>query len=251
MPGRKNLNMSSGVYNQPTGYHNRRSIRLRGYDYSNPGYYFVTICIDDRKQHLFGEVVDAKMVENEYCKIIRDELTLTERMRPNVKIDEFVIMPNHMHIIFNICDIPVGTMVGAYCNTPLRSNINTRHQPNIDTPLRSDINTPQRPNLDAVTGSGHESKFVSPSKTIGAIVRGIKSTVTKQINILRHSPGIAVWQRNYYDHIVRDQTSLYFIRNYIRENPSHWDNDAEYHINREINEFDMEEVEPAMKKAAP
>ena len=209
--------MSIGIYNQHTGYHNRKSIRLPGFDYSQPGYYFVTVCIHDRTQRLFGDVVNAEMIENEYGGIVRNELMLTEQMRPNIKIDTCVIMPNHIHVIF-------GVGVGAYCNTP-------QHTPQ---------HTPKHTSKHVQ--STRKTTFASPSGTIGAIVRGIKSTSTKQINLLRNSPGIPVWQRNYYERIVRDEKALFAIRNYIRKNPVNWFNDSKIHIEREICKFEMKET---------
>jgi putative transposase len=78
--------MSNGIYSKSTGYHNRRSIRLPGYDYSQLGYYFVTICIVDRKQKLFGEVVDGRVVTNEFGLIVQNEILRTEQMRANEKM---------------------------------------------------------------------------------------------------------------------------------------------------------------------
>jgi putative transposase len=95
------------------------------------------------------------------------------------------IVPNHFHVILFFREIPA---IGTFLNTP---------------PNNTHRKTP----------------FASPSKTVGAVIRGIKSTTTKQINILRNSPGIPIWQRNYYEHIIRDEKSLFFIRRYIRENP--------------------------------
>ncbi|MGB7566561.1 MAG: hypothetical protein WBM07_01765, partial [Chitinivibrionales bacterium] len=114
--------MSNGIYNQYTGYHNRRSIRLRGYDYSHSGYYFVTICIQDRSKRLFGDVADGKMVLNEIGGIVQNELLITEKMRPNIKIDEYIIMPNHVHIVINIrrgtaCRAQIGIAPNFYEGT--------------------------------------------------------------------------------------------------------------------------------------
>jgi len=71
-------------------------------------------------------------------------------------------------------------------------------------------------------------KFKSPSQTIGAIIRGYKSSVTKQINTLREMPGVPVWQRNYYEHIICDEKSYHKISEYIINNPIHWQDDKYY-----------------------
>ena len=189
--------------------HNRRSIRLKGYDYSQPGLYFITMCTKDR-QHLFGHVERGKMIYNAFGEIAYKEWTKTAEIRDNVDILEYVIMPNHMHgIVLIKGDMivesvgPVGP-VGAYGHTPPLGN----------TP-------PQQ--------SNKLSQFKSPSKTIGAIVRGYKGAVTKQINILRQMPGVPVWQRNYYEHIIRNERAYQRIAEYILNNPLKWQEDK-FHV---------------------
>ena len=95
--------------------HHRRSIRLKGYDYSQPGRYFITICTYQRIC-LFGEIVNDKMILNSFVKIVDEEWQRTARIRPNIECDAYIIMPNHMHGIIIIHDTPVG----AHCNMPLR-----------------------------------------------------------------------------------------------------------------------------------
>ena len=164
--------------------HHRRSIRLKGYDYSQPGLYFITICVHNR-EHLFGEIVGGKMEMNDAGKIAEQEWLKTAEMRENVELLEYVIMPNHMHGIILLNDRG-GTM---------------RRAPTIE-------------------------QFGKPtSNTIPTIVRGYKSAVTKKINMLRNMPGVPVWQRNYYEHIIRDQKSYYHIAKYIRNNPQKWQDD--------------------------
>lgn len=102
--------------------HNRQSIRLKGYDYSSPGFYFVTICVAD-KYHLFGNIIEKKIVTNEYGKIAKEEWLRTENLRDNVRLDEFAIMPNHVHGIIQL----IGNGSRGYCNTPLlKMNLNPR-----------------------------------------------------------------------------------------------------------------------------
>jgi REP element-mobilizing transposase RayT len=150
---------------------------LEGYDYSQSGAYFVTICTHN-KELLFEEEEVKRILEKEWLN--------TGRIRQNVILDGFVVMPNHLHGIIVITD-----SVGAYCNTPL------------------------------------QNRFKSPSKTVGSIIRGFKSTTTRQINLLRETPGNPIWQRNYYDHIIRNEYELNKIREYIQNNPLKWDLDKE------------------------
>ncbi len=159
------------------GIHYRRSIRLKGYDYSQKGAYFVTICAYNREL-LFEDEGTKRILEKEWLS--------TRDIRQDVVIDEFAVMPNHLHGIIVITD-----GVGAYCNTPL------------------------------------QNRFKSPSKTVGAIIRGFKSTTTKQINLVRNTPRSPIWQRNYYDHIIRNEYELNKIREYIQNNPLKWDLDKE------------------------
>jgi REP element-mobilizing transposase RayT len=155
--------------------HHRRSIRLKGYDYTQAGAYFVTFCA---WQHecLFGEIVDGEMHLNDYGRVVEEEWLRTAEVRPNVDLDAFVIMPNHIHGIIVICIDPVGA--------------SRRLAP---------TNTPTR----LVAGS------------LGAIIGQIKSVTTKRINVLRSMPGQAVWQRNYYERIIRSEAALDNIRQYI------------------------------------
>jgi len=167
----------------------RRSLRLKGYDYSRPGAYFVTICTHDRVC-LFGEVVEGEMVPNIFGRIVQEEWFRSAGIRQEIELrpDEFVVMPNHLHGIVWI--IPAGvsmTPVGAHGRAPLRR----------------------------------------APRSLGAFVAGFKSTATRRINARRGTPGTVVWQRNYYEHIIRDERSLDRIREYIAANPLQWDLDIE------------------------
>jgi REP element-mobilizing transposase RayT len=132
------------------------------------------------------------MILNEFGQRVEMEWMKTPTIRPNVTLDEFVIMPDHMHAIVTID----WTHTGAYGHTP-------RHPTDPCTPTKS--------------------PFRSPSHTIGAIVRGFKSATTKTINQMRQSPGEPVWQRNYHEIIVRDQRALQNMREYTQQNPIKWE----------------------------
>lgn len=227
------IKMAKGVTTL-SGYHNRRSIRLKGFDYSKSGFYFVTICIHDSKQPLFGEIVDGSMRLNGYGKIVLDEWMKTSKIRDTVKIDEFIIMPNHMHGVIQICSNNQDNTVGAYCHTP--SNENKINGAYVDTPLRE--NQTNGTNVDTPLPENQMQKLKSPSNTVGSIVRGFKGVAKIAINILRNTPGKAVWQRNYHEHIVRDDRSLSRIRQYIRNNPLQWSiKNAENHLHTEVEAF--------------
>ncbi len=163
--------------------HKRRSIRLKKYDYSKPGAYFITICTQNKKC-LFGEIIDGEMLLNEMGCIVKNEWLKTKQLRKNIECNVFVVMPNHFHSIVEINESYKGVLQYA------------------------------------------PTKMQSPSKTIGAIVRGFKSAVTKQINKLQQTPGKKLWQRNYYEHIIRDEDDYNQIYEYINNNILKWELDS-------------------------
>ena len=186
--------------------HHRRSIRLQGYDYSQVGMYFVTVCTEERES-LFGEVVKGEMVENEYGKAARTCWEEIPHHFQRAELDVFVVMPNHMHGILIIADktrTPHAS-VGAQHAAPL--------------PWRA-----SRPS-------------VSPG-SLGAIVRSFKSATTNRINDLRGTPGLPLWQRNYHEHVIRNEEDLRRVREYIQTNPLRWELDRENPARRGEDEFD-------------
>jgi len=192
--------------------HHRRSIRLQGYDYSGEGLYFITICCHN-KVCLFGHVVNGTMVLNEYGQIAFSEWMKTPEIRPNVELDEFIVMPNHIHVIIRI------TRRGELHSPNIESNssdfgVDSRGV--LNTPdFMGECNSPQ-----PYSPQRYSPQLQGPSQTIGAIVRGYKSAVTKQLNQL--GIGRKVWQRDYYEHIIRNEQSYYNISKYIVNNPAKW-----------------------------
>ena len=179
--------------------HKRRSIRLQDYNYSQPGEYFITICTYNHECS-FGDIVGEEMRLNKFGKIVQEEWLRTAQIRADVELDSFIVMPNHIHGI-----IVLTEPVGANCHSPQEKHDNnsTNNGAYIDTPLL-------------------KTKFHSPSGTIGAIIRGFKSAATKRINELCSTPGISVWQRGYYEHIIRNDNDLDNVREYIVNNPIKW-----------------------------
>jgi len=207
-----------GVSHTPQSHtpHHRRSIRLKGYDYSANGMYFITICTKNR-QHLFGDVADGEMVLNETGQIVKSEWLNTVNVRQGeVILHDFVVMPNHFHALIEIC------RRRGVSNTPL-SHTSISHASISHTPNNGVCDTTEGV-CDTTKGVCDTTKGVcdtplrSPSKSLGAIVRGFKSTVSKQI-------GFSVWQRNYHEHIIRDSRDFEKISKYIRNNPACWDMD--------------------------
>jgi len=178
----------------------RRSIRLKDYDYSQPGAYFITICTKDRIS-LFGKDVDGKLMINNYGKIVLGFWNDLDQLYPNVTTDAFVVMPNHVHGIVMIEEI-----VGAIHELPLQN--------------RND-------------------KMKRRQMLVPKMVGRFKMKSSKRINAIRDTQNMSVWQRNYYEHIIRDEESLNRIREYIKNNALTWNLDRE-NIHREgEDEFDL------------
>jgi len=178
--------------------HHRRSIRLKGYDYSQAGLYFVTICCRDMVCR-FGKIENGEMILNAAGEIVRNEWIKSVEIRKEIEIHEYIVMPNHFHAIVEI--------VGANGIRP------------DDDGIRPDDNAV---NMGVCVNKGVcHTPLRSPSKTLGALVRGFKSSVTKQL-------GFSVWQRNYWDNIIRNEQSYQHIENYIINNPIKWENDRFY-----------------------
>jgi len=178
----------------------RRSIRLAGYDYAQGGAYFVTVCTHERKC-VFGRIENGAMRPNVYGNLVRDEWLKSAELRLNVVLDEFQIMPNHFHaiVIFTERGSP---SVGAHCNAPVLGP-------------RAHCNAPLQ----------------RPARSLASLVGGFKGSVTRNINLYRAGRNLApvrVWQRNYFERIVRDEKELDDTRCYINENPLAWLTDENY-----------------------
>jgi len=194
--------------------HNRQSLRLPEYDYRAPGAYFVTICTANRRC-LFGTVIDAQMRLNDYGAIVAEEWRRTEQVRDRVVSDTFVVMPNHTHGIIIITDPPDDADDDSNDRSELASNDDADNNRGRDSPAVHPYHgkNPNRTFGGAIAGS------------LSTIMRQFKSMVTKRINRLRDTPDGDVWQRNFYEHVVRNRNALQRIRRYIRQNPAQWDTD--------------------------
>jgi REP element-mobilizing transposase RayT len=201
--------------------HHRRSIRLKGYDYSQAGLYFITFCVQNRA-HLFGKIKNGIMCLNALGSIAYQEWEQSILIRKNISLGAFIVMPNHLHGIIQI-------------------------------------------NYSLLEDKSAIGKFQSPSHNVGAMVRGYKGAATKKIKEyirenssssssrgeLQFAPTAAaaaaaadnndeliaaesidlsksIWQRNYYEHIIRDHRAYDNISNYIDNNPQKWSKDKFY-----------------------
>jgi REP element-mobilizing transposase RayT len=176
--------------------HHRRSIRLPGYDYASEGWYFITICVQNKKCKL-GEIEKNNMILNQIGRIIDYHWKRLPIHFNNIELDQYQIMPNHFHGI-----IYIG--VGAK-HSEEKDAIKCKRVYVNASPLQ----------MPCGTNSG----------SLGAIIQNFKSVTSRKINKINKSPGSHFWQRNYYGHIIRNEKDLNRIRKYILENPLKWDKD--------------------------
>ena len=201
---------------------NRKQIRLKGYDYSLLGWYYITICTQNREK-LFGEIMNGEMKLNKYGNMVDKYIQLLPQRYQQINLDEYQIMPNHVHFIIHI----IPPAVGAGSSRPMHAGSSR--------PMHAGSS---RPN------NGLEN----PSPTLGQIVAYFKYQSTKQINNVINGRDVRVgssdpingrenraptrnmqlkkiWQRSYYEHIIRNEKSLNKIREYIKINPQMWEGD--------------------------
>jgi putative transposase len=197
----------------------RRSIRLKGFDYSEPGHYFVTLCSTQR-EHLFGNIVDGAMRLSNIGNVVHTCWKAIPVHFDHVNVDTFQIMPNHLHGIINIKDhVPVHKHVEYI-------------QPLPENPSR------EKPRKRL------EYQHVIP-KSIGSIIRTFKAAVSRQVHSNHGIIGQPIWQRNYYDHIIRDDVCLFFIQQYIELNPILWHMDFD---NPAIHSTTLDVLEKTLKE---
>jgi len=201
--------------------HKRRSIRLKGYDYSQLGAYFVTICVN-KKICLFGHIVDNKMILNDPGKMVVKIWSEIPQFYPGVAIDEHSVMPNHLHGIIILKNRNAGA---SHCGRPIKNPQNDQSYS-----IPGQTQGPD-PTVDPTT---------QRRLTLGDVVGRFESFTThKYIDGVKNfnwEPFYKkLWQRNYFEHIIRNNKDLFRIRKYTIENSTKWDKDKENPKNREYN----------------
>lgn len=201
--------------------HHRCSIRLKGYDYSKAGLYFITICVQDRAC-LLGKIGNGQMILNDAGRMVESQWLALPQRFANVRMHEFVVMPNHFHGILEIVDPVVGaTLVVAPAMVPRHNDIY------IDDVVAPNHDMMDRGMVDDI-GKGRP-QGVAPT-TVGDMMDAFKSISTVeyirgvQRNGWQRFNG-KLWQRNYYEHIIRDDQSYQRISAYIHTNPAKWKED--------------------------
>lgn len=183
--------------------HHRRSIRLSGFDYTQAGAYFITICVHDRAP-LFGGVVQGAMELNDAGQAVHAVWNALPDHYRHVALDAVIVMPNHFHGIVMIREESTDGLTGS---------------------------TSDRSGPDCVGAGFKPAPALQPARAgrhgLSEIVRGFKTFSARRINHMRATPGAPVWQRNYYEHVVRDDEERDRIREYIALNPLRWSSDRE------------------------
>ena len=176
----------------------RRSIRIQGYDYTRQGAYFVTICTRNRVC-LLGDIVEGRMHLSEAGRLAQAVWEDLPHHYPHVQIDVWVIMPNHMHGIIILTEAQA-----------------TEDDMQSEADPRTDVGAGLKPAPTAATRHG-----------LSEIVRAFKTFSARRINALHNTVGTPFWQRNYYEHVIRNESALDRIRQYIVDNPARWREDPE------------------------
>ena len=197
----------------------RRSIRLKGWDYRRPGWYFVTINVKNR-ECLFGRVENQKMILNQFGRIVDYHWQRLPNHFKHIELDEFYVMPDHLHGIIHIIRWPggVGTDESAVVGAKhfLEENSNMRNKW---------LHGKDLANLKDAGGNASPLHSGTQSGSLSSIMQNFALWTTRKINRVRHTPGVKLWQRDYYDRIIRNETELKRIRRYIIENPLNWTGD--------------------------
>ncbi len=165
----------------------RKRNRLITYNYSYVGYYFITICVKNREEY-FGKIIHDEMILNDHGEMIKKNWLRIPEFHPSIQLDEWIIMPNHIHGIIVIENGKSETAGTEHCSVPTRYGL------------------------------------------LSKIIKSFKEACSKQIRI-QYPGSLFCWQRSYYDHVIRNEESLFTIRRYIRDNPQKWYMDENNPVN--------------------
>jgi len=213
--------------------HQRKSIRLSEYDYSFPNWYYITICTHERR-NLFGKINKDKIILNEFGNVVEEEWMRTKEIRKYVDLDYYVIMPNHLHGII-IIEQSIENGRGEL-NSPAKDKsgrIQYAPTNKFKSPSKTidDVGATRRV---AQNNDDRAIQRIAPTKqtlipnSLGSIIGQFKSKVTKRLREISGNSDLKIWQRNYYEHIIRNEIDLQNIRKYITLNPLKWGNDEYY-----------------------
>lgn len=190
------------------------SNRWKYWDYSAPGRYFLTVCIQNR-ECILGDVVNSRMKLSPSGEIVKSEIEMIPTYHKRILLDEWVVMPNHIHLIIELGDYDFHNGI---C---------------VDTDDRGDENAPENrwwhnPNYQPTDDEIKQYRKFRRKMIIFKIMGKMKMLTSKHINILNDNPGRKNWQRDYHDHVIRNDHAYRKIVNYIKNNPRKWSEDAFY-----------------------
>ncbi len=185
---------------------NRKTIRLKNYDYSQEGAYFVTICVKNR-QCLLGKIINNKMALNNIGETVEFTWLDLPNHNKNIELDHFVIMPNHIHGIINI--VGAGSQPALNQNNISINNIPDNCKILIDHKIK-------RAGLEPAPTCNHG---------LSEIIRQFKTFSARRVNKINNTFNNRLWQRNFYERIIRGQHDLNRIYEYIDNNPVNWESD--------------------------
>ena len=221
---------------EPALRYHRHSLRLPDYDYSEIGDYFITL-VSRGREEIFGQVQGGAMSESAYGIIVREIWEELGERYPLIRPGAAVVMPNHFHGILSIvkqedlggtpsvgASLVGASLVGAIHELPQRP------QREIELPqrLQREIETPPcEPSAGEVECQRKETRLKRRRMLLPLAVGYLKMNSAKRINLLRGTPGQTVWQRNYYEHIIRSEQDYQQIEYYIETNPQSWQEDLE------------------------
>jgi putative transposase len=194
---------------------NRRLIRLKGYDYSRDGAYFVTICTQGR-EHTFGAVIKGKVRLNACGREVARCWAWLAEQYPYVYLDEWIVMPDHTHAIIVIRD--------DHRNGTVRDGSSVTNPNVADADLTNSNEICRGGSRTALQRSVPDAGFMGPSilptqrKPLGRLIGAFKTVSTNRVNDIRSTPGVTLWQRNYYERAIRNSISLRALRRYITNN---------------------------------
>jgi putative transposase len=193
--------------------HHRHSIRLKEFDYSQPGAYFVTI-VTWQREFLFGDVKDGRMILNKAGEIVQWEWNSLPKRFPYIILGAFIAMPNHVHGILIFHQPAVGVT---------RLDMKEKASSNVLHRVRSS---------DEVNLKGSPLPRGPKPASLGAVIAQFKSRITKRLWKMPALNETPIWQRNYYEHIIRNEKELQNITDYINGNPLRWQEDDEnpFHV---------------------
>lgn len=189
------------------------STRLKNYDYSSDGAYFITICTKNR-QHFFGEIIDNRLTDKKQAGIIQQCWFDLPNHYPNCILDKFIVMPNHVHgLIF----------IDNRMNGVKRDDIKNKFDV-INTPVETGLKPVSTINGNTIKNNQCNNQY--PKRySLSEIIRGFKTFTAREINKMQNTPGQPLWQPRFYDHVVRNECTLNRIRRYIVNNPIKWQRD--------------------------